>query len=84
MPFDKNKQQAFQAAQQAFVEAQHATEDLHYEDVDYGHEHKLAQQEINEAFQVIEKAHITATEHQKEQLRAYEKELERMRQLLQD
>ncbi|WP_026689784.1 hypothetical protein [Alteribacter aurantiacus] len=82
MPYDKNKQQAFQAAQQAFVQLQDAMNDLHSGDVDYGHHHKRAEQELNEAIQVIQKAHITASEHQKQQLKQYETELKQFEQQL--
>ncbi|MBM7094303.1 MULTISPECIES: DUF1216 domain-containing protein [Alteribacter] len=82
MPYHKNKQQAFQAAQQAFVQLQGAMNDLAPDDADYGHHHKAAEQELNEAMQVIQKAHVNASEHQKQQLRIYEEEVRKYQQQL--
>ena len=56
MPYHKNKQQAFQAAQQGVEDAQ----ELYYEIVrdkeGYGHQLKHLKQEVNEAYQQIENA----------------------------
>ncbi|MBU9712386.1 hypothetical protein [Evansella tamaricis] len=82
MPYHKNKRQAFEAAQQAFVQFQEAMENLHPEDADYGHHHKVAEQELDEAIQVIQKAHVTASEHQRKQLELYSKEIEQYKQEL--
>ncbi len=82
MPYHKNKRQSFEAAQQAFVQLQEAMEDLHPEDADYGHHYKIAAQELDEAAQVIEKAHLNASEHQRKQLYQYTDELEKYKQQL--
>ncbi|MDQ0257529.1 hypothetical protein J2S74_004987 [Evansella vedderi] len=77
MPYHKNKRQAFEAAQQAYVQLQEAMENLHPEDAEYGHQHKIAEQELNEAVQIIQKAHVTASEHQRKQLDMYSKDIEK-------
>lgn len=84
MPFEKNKQQAFQAAQQAYVEFQGSLENLHEDEADYGHQQKIAEEELNEAIQVIQKAHITATEHQKKQLNIFAEDIHKYKQLFLD
>ncbi|UTR10727.1 hypothetical protein MM300_23255 [Evansella sp. LMS18] len=84
MPYNKNKQQAFQSAQQAYVQFQEALENLHSEDADYGHQQKLVEQELDEAFQAIQKAHATATEHQKKQLEVFTKDMHRYKQQMHD
>ncbi|MCD8501089.1 MAG: hypothetical protein LRY71_04670 [Bacillaceae bacterium] len=75
MPYHKNKQQSFQAAQQAFVQAQQAASDLQPYDEDFGHHYKLAQKEVNEAEQVIHKALFNASEHQRNELEKFSQEL---------
>ncbi|MDG5789600.1 hypothetical protein QA612_19250 [Evansella sp. AB-P1] len=82
MPYHKNKRQSFEAAQQAYVQLQEAIENLHEEDADYGHQHKVAEQELDEAIQVIQKAQVTASEHQKRQLDLYSQEITKYRQQL--
>ena len=75
MPYIKNKQQAFQAAQQQFVQAKQAIFDLEVSDEDFGHHYKKAEQEIREAEQVIQKAYRAASEHQRLELQKFEQEL---------
>ncbi|OIJ18998.1 hypothetical protein BKP45_14845 [Anaerobacillus alkalidiazotrophicus] len=75
MPYIKNKQQAFQAAQQAFVQAQQATNNLIPNDEDFGHHFKQAEQEVMEAEQVIDKALRNASEHQRHELEKFQNEL---------
>ncbi len=75
MPYNKNKQQAFQAAQQAYVQLEEAFQQLDEESPDYGHQSKEAHEELNEAEQIIQKAYIVASEHQKRQLDSYSQEL---------
>ncbi|MBU9721364.1 MULTISPECIES: hypothetical protein [Bacillaceae] len=82
MPYHKNKRQGFEAAQQAYVQFQEAFENLHPEDSDYGHQFKIAEQELDEAIQVIQKAHMNASEHQRKQLEMYSREIERYKQEL--
>lgn len=75
MPYHKNKQQAFQAAQQGVNEAQ----DLYYEIVNdsasYGHQLKHLQNEINEALQQIENALEVASDTQKAQLEQFRQDV---------
>lgn len=83
MPYHKNKRQAFEHAQQAFVELQDAMEQLQDEtDPDYGHHYKMAQQELDEAVQIIQKAQVTASEHQKKQLDLFSQEVSKYKQQL--
>ncbi|ADU30399.1 hypothetical protein [Evansella cellulosilytica] len=84
MPYHKNKRQAFEAAQQAYVQLQEAFESMHYEDPDYGHQQKLAGQELDEAIQAIQKAHVTASEHQRKQLEKYSADVAKYKQQLQE
>ncbi|OIJ12739.1 hypothetical protein BKP35_09150 [Anaerobacillus arseniciselenatis] len=82
MPYIKNKQQAFQAAQQQFVQAEQAMNDLQPNDEDFGHHLKKAQQEITEAEQVIDKALRNASEHQRRELQKYQEEIAELKEHL--
>lgn len=79
MPYIKNKQQSFQAAQQAFVQAEEATSGLISTDEDFGHHLKQAEREIREAEQMIQKALRNASEHQRNELQKFEAQLEEMK-----
>ncbi|MGM0844805.1 MAG: hypothetical protein ACQEUT_07495 [Bacillota bacterium] len=68
MPYHKDKQQAFQAAQQGHEEVQDVVNELVLEGPDYGHQLAHLKNEINEAYQQIENALEVASEHQREQL----------------
>jgi flagellar biosynthesis chaperone FliJ len=78
MPYQKNKQQAFQAAQQGVEEA----EELYYEIVrdsaSYGHQLQHLKNEVNEAYQQIENALEVASEHQRIQLEQFQQDLQKM------
>jgi len=78
MPYHKNTQQAFQAAQQSMEDA----EELYYEIVNdnsnYGHQLKHLKQEVNEAYEQIENALEVATETQREQLEKFQHDLAKM------
>jgi flagellar biosynthesis chaperone FliJ len=78
MPYQKNKQQAFQAAQQGVEDA----EELYYEIVrdsaSYGHQLQHLKNEVNEAYQQIENALEVASEHQKVQLEQFQQDLQKM------
>jgi hypothetical protein len=78
MPYQKNKQQAFQAAQQGVEDA----EELYYEIVrdsaSYGHQLQHLKNEVNEAYQQIENALEVASEHQKTQLEQFQQDLQKM------
>jgi flagellar biosynthesis chaperone FliJ len=78
MPYQKNKQQAFQAAQQGVEDA----EELYYEIVrdsaSYGHQLQHLKNEVNEAYQQIENALEVASEHQRIQLEQFQQDLQKM------
>ncbi|WP_141432366.1 hypothetical protein [Bacillus sp. 03113] len=75
MPYHKNKQQAFQAAQQAKEDAEELYYELNRNSGTYGHELKHLKQEVNEAYQSIENAHEVASEHQRKQLEKFKKDI---------
>lgn len=81
MPYNKNKQQAFQAAQQGATEAFDSYEAIVKDSADYGHQLKHLTNEVNEAYQQINNALETATETQREQLEQYQRDLQ---QIVQD
>ena len=78
MPYHKNKQQAFQAAQQGVEDV----EELYYEVVQdsasYGHQLQHLKQEVNEAYQQIENAMEVASEHQRVQLETFQNDLRKI------
>ncbi|RBW71085.1 hypothetical protein [Bacillus taeanensis] len=75
MPYHKDKQQAFQAAQQGYNEAKEASYDLVIDSSDYGKQLKHLKQEVNEAYMQIENALEVASEHQREQLERFQQDL---------
>lgn len=77
MPYHKNKQQAFQAAQQGYQQAIDANETRlqSVDQADYGKELAHLTQEVNEAYQQIDKALEVASEHQYGQLKQYQDQL---------
>lgn len=76
MPYHKDKQQAFQAAQQGVDQAIDVYNDLVKNDPDYGRHLKELKNEINEAFQQIDNALEVASENQLDQLRKFKNDLE--------
>lgn len=76
MPYNKNKQQAFQAAQQGVDHALDIYKDLVKNDPDYGHHLKDLKNEVNEAFQQIDNALEVASETQLDQLRQFRNDLQ--------
>ena len=78
MPYHKNKQQAFQAAQQGVEDV----EELYYEVVQdsasYGHQLQHLKQEVNDAYQQIENALEVASEHQRVQLETFQNDLRKI------
>ena len=78
MPYHKNKQQAFQAAQQGVEDV----EELYYEVVQdsasYWHQLQHLKQEVNEAYQQIENALEVASEHQRVQLETFQNDLRKI------
>ena len=78
MPYHKNKQQAFQAAQQGVEDAQGLYSDIVRDTQSYGHQLKHLQNEVNEAYEQIENALEVASEHQRAQLEQFRSDLESM------
>ncbi|RIW38542.1 hypothetical protein D3H55_02310 [Bacillus salacetis] len=75
MPYHKDKQQAFQAAQQGHEEVKDAVNELVLDGADYGHQLAHLKNEVNEAYQQIENALETASEHQRGQLEKMKSDL---------
>jgi flagellar biosynthesis chaperone FliJ len=75
MPYHKDKQQAFQAAQQGFEDAQGLYSEIVRDSASYGHQLKHLKNEVNEAFQQIENALENASEHQRAQLEKFQQDL---------
>lgn len=75
MPHHKNKQQAFQAAQQGVNEAQGFYSDIVRDSANYGHQLKHLKNEVNEALQQIENALEVASETQKVQLEQFRQDI---------
>ncbi len=80
MPYHKDKQQAFQAAQQAVAQAHDAAKVMDVNSGEYGHHVKRLQEEIGEAEQIILKALTNCTEHQHEQLTQFQQEIDSLKQ----
>jgi predicted nucleic acid-binding Zn-ribbon protein len=76
MPYHKNKQQAFQAAQQGTHQAKDIYENTFEQSADYGHHLKRLTNEINEAYEQIENALEVATPHQIDQLQQFKNDLD--------
>ncbi|KGP73488.1 hypothetical protein [Pontibacillus yanchengensis] len=78
MPYHKDKQQAFQAAQQGFKQAIDANQErmTSIGKSEYGKELAHLTQEMNEAFVQIDKALEVASEHQYDQLKQYQHDLQ--------
>jgi len=76
MPYHKDKQQAFQAAQQGTEEAKDVYAHIVSNDPDYGAHLKRLKNEVNEAYQQIENALEVASEHQKAQLEQFQSDLQ--------
>ncbi|MGJ7921150.1 hypothetical protein [Neobacillus sp. LXY-4] len=76
MPYHKNKQQAFQAAQQSTEEARGLYNVIVEDSSSYGHQLKHLWEEVNEAYQQIENALEVASDHQRDQLEKFRSDLE--------
>ncbi|MBO9129048.1 hypothetical protein [Bacillus sp. 165] len=76
MPYHKNKQQAFQAAQQGTKEAMDIGQNIVRNDPDYAQHLKELKQEVNEAYMQIENALEVASETQRQQLEKYQQDLQ--------
>jgi flagellar biosynthesis chaperone FliJ len=77
-PYNKDKQQAFQAAQQGYEEAQGLYETIVNDSASYGHQLKHLKGEVNEAYQQIENALEVASDHQRAQLERFQQALQGM------
>ena len=79
-PYNKDKQQSFQAAQQGHKEAVDAYEQANEakNDASYGHEAKQAIGDVNEASQQIENALENASETQRQRLTEFQQDIEDM------
>ncbi|AZQ46846.1 hypothetical protein ACJTM1_19775 [Bacillus sp. GX] len=80
MPYHKDKQQAFQAAQQGVTQAEHAYNNIVKNDPNYGHDLKGLRQEVQEAYEQIQNALEVASETQRPQLEQYENNLQNIMQ----
>jgi len=76
MPYREDKQHAFQAAQQGVFEAQGLYHDIVKDSANYGHQLKHLKKEVNEAYAQIENALEVASEHQREQLKKFQQDLQ--------
>jgi len=74
-PYHKDKQQAFQAAQQGYENAEGLFKTIVSDSANYGHQLKHLKDEVNEAYQQIENALEVASEHQREQLEKFQHDL---------
>lgn len=76
MPYHKDKQQAFQAAQQGVTQAENAFNNIVKNDPNYGHDLKELRQEVQEAYEQIQNALEVASETQRPQLEQYKNNLQ--------
>ncbi|MEC3159056.1 hypothetical protein P9Z94_23675 [Bacillus thuringiensis] len=76
MPYHKDKQQAFQAAQQGVTQAENAFNNIVKNDPNYVHDLKELRQEVQEAYEQIQNALEVASETQRPQLEQYENNLQ--------
>jgi phenylalanyl-tRNA synthetase alpha subunit len=76
VPYHKDKQQAFQAAQQGTMEAKEWHDHLVRDRADYGSQLKHLKQEVNEAFEQINNALEVASEKQRAQLEQFRSDLD--------
>lgn len=77
-PYNKDKQQAFQAAQQGYENAQSLYETIVSDSASYGHQLKHLKNEVNEAYQQIENALEVASEKQRAQLERFQRDLKQI------
>jgi flagellar biosynthesis chaperone FliJ len=78
MPYHKDKQQAFQAAQRGVEDVQELYHEIVHDSGSYGYQLKHLKNEVNEAYQQIENALEVASEHQKVQLQTFQQDLQNM------
>ncbi|MGG1632643.1 MULTISPECIES: hypothetical protein [Rossellomorea] len=75
MPYHKNKQQAYQAAEQSVTEIQNTINELVLDGASYGSQLAHLKNEVNEAYQQIENALEVASETQRAQLQQFKSDL---------
>ena len=75
MPYRKDKQMAFQEAQEGTKEIKDVVEKMDVHGSDYGSQQKLLAHKLNTVTQQIENAFELASEHQRIQLEQYQQEL---------
>ncbi|MFB9762381.1 MULTISPECIES: hypothetical protein [Bacillaceae] len=80
MPYNKDEQQAFQAAQQGTKEAVNIASSIVANDPDYASQLKHLRKEVGEAYEQIQNALESATETQYDQLQKYEQDLRKIMQ----
>jgi biopolymer transport protein ExbB/TolQ len=78
MPYHKDKQQAYQAAEQGYHHAIEVSKQLNASNSEYGVYYSHFMTENEKARQQIENALETASEHQHSQLKNYLNELEQL------
>lgn len=78
MPYNKNKQQAYQAAEQGVTEAIDTYENIVKDSADYGTQLKHLSEEVNEAYQEINNALENASETQRQRLEQYQQDLQKI------
>ncbi|MFC0274072.1 hypothetical protein ACFFIX_22230 [Metabacillus herbersteinensis] len=78
MPYNKDKQQSFQAAQQGATQAFDVYENIVKDRADYGSQLKHLKEEVNEAYQQITNALENSSETQRQRLEQYQSDLQRI------
>ena len=78
MPYHKNKQQAFQAAQQGIEDVEELYFEIVQDSASYGPQLNHLKKEVNEAYQQIENALEVASENQSIQLEQFQCDLQSM------
>ncbi|WP_201714974.1 hypothetical protein [Rossellomorea arthrocnemi] len=75
MPYHKNKQQAYQAAEQSVTDVQNTIHELVLDGGSYGSQLAHLKNEVNEAYQQIENALEVASDTQRAQLQQFKSDL---------
>jgi uncharacterized membrane protein len=75
MPYHKDKQQAYQAAEQSVTEIHNTINELVLDGASYGSQLAHLKNEVNEAYQQIENALEVASETQRAQLQQFKSDL---------
>ncbi|AMM92918.1 hypothetical protein QUF81_17465 [Peribacillus simplex] len=72
----QDKRRTFQEAQQSYQQVFDVYSSIEKNAPNYGTELKHVKQEVNEAYQQIQSALVTASEHQREQLKQFEQDIQ--------